>query len=259
MAGGDLMRNQSALSNIQKVELFVNGLISKDRGPYKNSIATLDEIEASCRRILNDITKFRESKIETLNTDANADDSKSISESRLIVSGYAKALKCLSEQDVFTPMVSDFTRCLWRWYEARILNNQKYTKFSKSFMYKPGNIRNWIYALVIYYGWCCEQGCTHVFHEMMDKFISDLGNDEKTTCFYPIPYIPSQISRHHGDQYANLTAVYLWEAIYDNGLDTMSDPNLYKKASVGASSVSSLVDSMSPGILDNYDSNSSML
>lgn len=257
--GRDQMRNQTALANIQKVELFIHDLVRKDRGPYKSSISTIEEIEAACTRILDDIAQYRSTQTETLNTSADVPDEQSRSDSKMIVSGYAKALKSLAENNTFTPAISEFTKIMWRWYDTRILKNNEYKKYGRSFMFKPGNIRIWIYALVIYYGWCVEHECLTTFKETMDKFISDIGKDEKTTCFYPLPYIPAQIFRHQGNQYANLTAVYLWDMLFDNGLVSMSDAEKYKRASVGASSVSSLVESMSPGILDAYENYSPML
>lgn len=171
---------------------------------------------------------------------------------KTIVGGYAECLREASMQDTGSIDVNSCLSLLWKWFDMRILRTSSYKKFKKHFYYNVSQIKTYIYAIVIYYGWCIEHEKTAQCEQEFDDFFSKLGEDEKTTCYYAMPYNPSTIVKG-AKEYANVMSMVLWDRLLDAGLETLIDTKKYPKSSICADKIMNMNEKMQPGILNKYD------
>lgn len=248
------------VASVSRVQKIVTELYDSKSSVYTGTKENLLLVESICMDIINKIhvivgVSSSDEQTDTitqsdLNTDSNKSD---YSVTKRIVSEFASTLESLANKNHGNYHVNECFAMIWKWYQLRILKAKSYTKFDRHFCYKVSDLRTWIYAIVIYYGWCIENDQISTFNAKFDSFFGKLGKDEKITCYSPLPYEVYQIARGNAPEYANLTSIYLWENMIDSGLRVLTDTKRYPKASICTSTVMSLVDKWKPGIINDYD------
>ena len=258
------VRMSTLITSLKRADAMVSEICER-KWVQKRTLDNFATIESVCQNILNNINRVRMSQndaepiSETLsstkctNSDTTAIYNNDYSVTKRIVSEFAATLESLANKDHGNYHVNDCFAMIWKWYQLRILKAKSYTKFDRHFCYKVSDMRTWIYAIVIYYGWCIENDQVSTFNAKFDSFFDKLGKDEKITCYSPLPYEVYQIARGNAPEYANLTSIYLWENMIDSGLRVLTDTKRYPKASICTSTVMSLVDKWKPGIINDYD------
>lgn len=248
------------VASVLRVQKIVTELYDSKSSVYTGTKENLFLVESICMDIINKIhvivgvSSSDEQKDTITQSDLNADSNKSdYSVTKRIVSEFASTLESLANKNHGNYHVNECFAMIWKWYQLRILKAKSYTKFDRHFCYKVSDMRTWIYAIVIYYGWCIENDQVSTFNAKFDSFFDKLGKDEKITCYSPLPYEAYQIARGNAPEYANLTSIYLWENMIDSGLRVLTDTKRYPKASICTSTVMSLVDKWKPGIINDYD------
>lgn len=169
----------------------------------------------------------------------------SSSSRKRIISCYGNTLSELTQACPY-PTVADCAKLLWNWFDCRFLQA---TPTKNSFHYNIHRLPFWVCDIVIAYGKHTERGTQLQFIREFNDWCESLtiGQSNK----YAVPYEIYQIDANLMPSDMTLTAVVLWDVLFDNGLDHLcikdnvdvylSEDMLYKRCS-----------KISSNLLDDY-------
>lgn len=132
-----------------------------------------------------------------------------------VMKSYESALREMADKHSDYQNVNVLSRLLLDWYVARFVQNKQY---NCKFRYPVKRIKKLIYSITIAYGYHMEQGDIDKFVAEFYSWIKQLGYDQKITDQYATPYEVYDIEQKNNGRYANLTALILYDLLWDHGL-----------------------------------------
>ena len=171
-----------------------------------------------------------------------------------IIKQYGTTLEQLAKTDSGVAVANECARVLWRWFEGRI--NKKYAHI-KPFNYLAWQIKDIIYALVIFFGYKFEQGKKEEFVQELDEWLKNLSIDPKSNTWrapWGVFCIEQEYRKNKriDRKCATLTAVVIWDILVDNGLDTLCKIEAHDNVYVRDTAIWDIVEKTDINLLDPY-------
>ena len=118
--------------------------------------------------------------------------------------------------------ICKLTKLIWDWYNARIVNNRRY---NCKFRYSVKRIRKLVSAIIIAYGYHMEHGDVADFLQNFYDWIKLLGVDYNVTNRFATPFEVYDIEINKNSQYANGTAMVLYDVLFTLGYEKLTRIN----------------------------------
>lgn len=273
-----------AEKHVKKLLAYVEGVADANPRMYTSTKDRLKDLASTCQQVVKTISMILEQKIlegdstefedgvnsdvikslksmqdefTQLNEFVSTDPAKlnpivhnkqklSSSNRKHIISKYGLVLSELSSNCPY-PTVSDCANLLWTWFNSRFF---RCCGESVQFHYNIRRIPIWISDIVIAYGKHVDQNTNIQFCQEFYSWcesLSTCGSNNK----FAVPYEIYQIDTNATPPDMSLTAVVIWDILFDSGLNHLctadtfgvhpSEDMVYKRCSL-----------LAPNILDNY-------
>lgn len=188
------------------------------------------------------------------NLNQKTDENKlSPNQARLVTHLYAKTLQKAANSDCDSPAAKECFDLIWKWYNKRVIYKSK--KF-KRVRFDCRNLRHYIYAIVICFGYHMENDTLDSFIERFEAWINEIGVSQEITEKFMVPYEINQIYnkeyQKNNVQYSNLTAAILWDIMWDNGYSELSSIKSIYGVSLRNDDVYDKIDKFGLDTLDGY-------
>lgn len=174
-------------------------------------------------------------------------------EGRLVTHLYAKTLQKAANSDCGNDTVKLCYDLIWRWFSKRVLYKPK--KMKKVY-FDVRDLKNYIYCIVICFGYHMEQNDLDKFIQKFDEWMDQIGVSEEITKKYMVPYDIYEIynweHRKEHPEYGNLTATVLWDVLWDNGYSELSHISSVPSAELSNCMPYEVVLQINPDVLEDY-------
>ena len=167
---------------------------------------------------------------------------------KAIVSKYASVLEKLAKTYCNVSVANECTAILWRWYEARIFG--VYPN-AQQFNYNPRSFKDLLYALVLTFGYHFENKTLEVFLSDFEEWLINLRTSPSSHTYIAQKEV-YQVYKDMGKEYATLTAVVLWDVLWDSGLKELCNVGNQHNANLSEYGIWDKVKKANPTILDHY-------
>lgn len=178
----------------------------------------------------------------------NNDEKLSPTAKREIVGRYAAVLEKSSKTDCGVSVVNQCADILWKWYEARIFG--KYPN-AQQFNYNPRSLKDVLYSLVLTFGYHFENETLEVFLRDFEEWLTNLRTSPLSHTYIAQREV-FQVYKNMGKEYANLTAVVMWDVLWDNGLKELCSIDHKHNAHLSEYGIWDKVKNANPNLLDLY-------
>lgn len=102
------------------------------------------------------------------------------------------------------------------------------------------------------YGYHFEHNSVPICQQQFDEWVSELGKSQKITTQCATPWQAYQIEIQDDPQYANLTAVVIWDVLMDTSLKQLCDKRIVEDSCLSESGVWNKTEKLNPDVLDRY-------
>ena len=106
---------------------------------------------------------------------------------------------------------------LWRWFHLRYQNTYDHCK---EFKYSVMDIKKYIHAIVIAFGYYYENESLDKIYTMFDKWENSIKYSEKSNR-YVVPFEVAQIGKRIYHEHATLTSAIIWDMFATEGLSSI--------------------------------------
>ena len=244
------MRIETALNQSRKLLKFANELNESENLIYSPTRTNISEIINNCSEVINLMSHKLNIQPEAINVKNENFSSAKPSLYKTAIDKYAHVLRFMASQQYEIDAVRDCLKFLWDWFNTRILLNKTYA--NSEFKTSPVRFRKIIYSLVINYGYHYENNVMDMFATEFDNWKSEVGISEYVTSKCATDALTYKIEKNTAPEYANLTAVILWDLLIDCGLDELCDSDLLASTSLSKNGVWNKTESLNPDVLNNY-------
>ena len=213
------------------------------------------EKTANVEKVAEPKVKEQEEKILAVNNNEKRATAKRFApeELKAIVSRYGSTLQRLARTESNVPVVNKCADMLWRWFDGRI--NKKYANAPK-FTYDVRRLKELIYAFVLFFGYNFENGKQAEMYQNFDEWLRMLSiapDSNKWIAPYDVFCIDKayRANKRLDRKYANLTAVVLYDVLFENGLNELCGTEL-NEACLSDSEIWKRVEKANIDVLDPY-------
>lgn len=170
-------------------------------------------------------------------------------ERKFIVKKYGETLQEVAKTDCGVSAANQCANIIWKWFDARI-----FTKYPNAPIFNYGiyRIKDIIYAIIITFGYHTEQGTQEKFLQNFDKWIETLSTYPNSNKWIA-PYEVYKVERQMDKKYANLTAVVIFDILWDNGFATLCDVGEQHNANLNENKLYDKMSETNAVVLDKYD------
>ena len=182
----------------------------------------IDKVETKVDLVCTNLSAVPEPAISNLHITSTAENSSQIQsnpredkqskrsyittvDSKKVLHTYAKTLEQAAKTDHNNAVLNRCCNVIWHWFDVRILNRSKNQKYK----FDVRNIKDYIAGLVISFGHHIELGD---FERYADGIETWIDTDTK----FIFPYEVKAICIDKKFDYANTTAMVLWDELYTN-------------------------------------------
>lgn len=131
-----------------------------------------------------------------------------------IVNQFKESLHHNADIDYGVDAANKCSSMLWKWFQARY---QTPYNQSEAFRYNVSDIKKYVHAIVITFGYYYEQNDMDGFSEMFDKWETLLSTSKKSN-HYVVPYEVAVIGKNMKSEHSTFTAAVIWHMFTQNGL-----------------------------------------
>ena len=173
--------------------------------------------------------------------------SPSSKQKKYIIRSYGDALRKLPDKLVNYPDAKLCSELLWKWYRIRFFESQ-----SPDFHYNIKNLPIWLRNIVLTFGSHLEDGTIDKFCEDFEGWLSSVQQSGSKQSKYSVPYEVYALDITIKTSDVSLTSVVLWEILYENGLQSLSDPKL-ETCALQSETMYNLCTKYNPDIMEQYE------
>lgn len=238
----------SVVSDILETEILEDETQEFESKPNAEIQAKLDKMDRELSRLKTFAQLNDSNKITSTSVIVNPENKMTPSEMSEVVLNYKNILNKLANTEFKIPILNDCFSVIWKWFEARLL-----TKYDNAppFHYNVYRIKNILYAIVIFLGYSIEHNEYDSFFTMFEDWLYNLSLSENSNKWIA-PYHIYQIERNMTAEYANLTAVVIWDMLLDSGLSELCKIDCKYDVYIKKNEIWDRIQNINPDVLDKY-------